>query len=578
MVLSLKEKKEQGLYCDDDRFVGTPYANGFISSFLWFLYLRDIETPNFCEFIELCGRNFEISRYAPDFFDGFRSTSVDLKEQDPLGFCTNTYYEDPFDEDTATWGFSNDGRCHDIEEFNALEKDTFSYKLPISIRMYSDEDRDDFLLAIYCRPPSQKPMNQFPGSLEQATQCIKKYVHERATKLGINVSCPGCLSVPEWYFALKSATLLATKTPSKAIIQIPVRLLNLAKAADGRKLLSALGLIESILVLPKTNQAASVETALVTLSDGAPGRHVLFYDCRSFNSQSIIHSKVDLIIDSVESTWNSPHILDDKKHCFSPQIDDGICSLLPPELSTFFPRNCYTPLQSFCSIRRGTPRSAILKLEETSDNESNNELFFYVSNSTLPNGAEIKATDITCFYDKEAVPFEYEMPEDPYVDDADIYDLACVPKTKLHALKPLDVTKSNLLISRVGTPFQVTLISDAYVIYDGYEENYTAIASCGGIIPADNTIVVTIDDNEVALFLLAYLQSNEGQEALFRVAHGNKLTQLSTRDLRNMKVPYPSPKERDEIIERYKRKQSVYSELECKIKRQGELIRNLQAD
>lgn len=577
MILSIKDKKELGLYLDEGCFAGSAYANTFISSFLWFLYLRNLDTPTFCEVIELCGRNFEMSRFCPDIFEGFGSVSIDLKAQNRLNFCTDIYYENPYDDDSSVYGYNHDGQSHTKDEFDAIAEDVFSYSLSSAIRMYSDDKRDDFFLAIYCRPPMQKPMNKFPGSFDDATRSIEQFVQKRSESLGVSVTCPCPLSIPEWYFTLKAASLLASGTPSKAVIQIPVRLLNLARATDGRKLLVELGLVESVLILPRTSQNATVDTALITLSKGEPGRGILFYDCRPFNGQPISNSKVDLIIDTINGVWNNPDITNDKKHYFAPETKDGICSLLPTESSVYFSQNCYVKLLSLCSIRRGMPRSSILKLEESIKHPEQTKLYYYVSSATLPDGANIKATAITCRRNTDTLPLS-GLPEDPYIADSDIYDLSHVAQNTLNALKPLDVSKANLLISRTGAPFRITLISNAFVILNGTDKDFTALISDGEIIPSDNTIVATFEDEETALFLLAFFQSNEGQQALLEIAHGNKLTQLSTRDLRNLKVPFPSKKERQEIVERYQRKQEIYLELQHDLKCQGELVRNIQAE
>lgn len=101
-----------------------------------------------------------------------------------------------------------------------------------------------------------------------------------------------------------SRSFLACERPNSiAVVQVSNRLLNLARAADGRRLLCQLGLLTAIVLLPNTIAANSDGYALLFLGDRKPNEPYFLFDGRSFDDKPMTSELMHQIQDSISHAY-----------------------------------------------------------------------------------------------------------------------------------------------------------------------------------------------------------------------------------------------------------------------------------
>ncbi len=477
--------------------------------------------------VELCSRDFELSRYLP--LQGLRYYGMDLNEPS----------SEPFMEDVP--GEAPRSSEHGIpkESFVPIRGDLFE---PKTLKALPDEGGPRF---VYCRPPAQKALSQLSDSVEAAKALVVPYLAERAERLcekcpEIELSSCSELSLYEWYFVFAAAKLIDGRPGSAAVIQVPTRVLNLARAADGRRLLLEYGLLGSVILLPSGIAPDSEDAALLCLTDGEPNRPVFAYDARGFGSAPLGTSDVErLVADMREARERN------EATCWIRPLenDRATCSLMPHGKEGAFDPSLYKAFGKVAAVNRGVSRSAITKLPEArAEDEYAPQDHYYLSLKPLVDGSIASANDIA-------------SPE--VISSADIYDLGWVATDDLSGIRCLDTRKTNLLITRVGPPFKLALVTPGHTCLGPDGETVDGLIDCG-IVPSDSLFYIEFEDELLATFLLAYLSSQEGQYGLAQIAHGTTLRQISPKDLRAMRVPVPPREEQERYAQAYREKQSAY--------------------
>ena len=328
--------------------------------------------------------------------------------------------------------------------------------------------------------------------------------------MNTGVKIPQQLSVGEWYFTFLAASLICTRPGSVAVIQISNRLLNLARAKDGRRLLFQLGLLDGVVLLPNSIAEESEGHSLLFLRDGEPDGPFFLFDGRSFNDKTFDTDLTRQLLDSVDRAYAD--VSNEDYWRSGDERGNGLWSFLPKSQRGSFANCDHAPFETIAKIRRGSARSAITKLPETVLN--NGEHHWYCYNAL----ASVSYSDI---YDIEGVA----------------YDATC-------KLKTLDPDAFTLLISRFGSPFKLALLLPRSTACD--------------VVPCDSMFYISFTDELLARFVLAYLSSDEGQHKLAETAHGETLNQLSPKDLQSMTIPVPPIEEQASYAREYEMKQQAY--------------------
>lgn len=480
--------------------------------------------------IELCSRDFEMSRYLP--MEGCEYYGVDLAEPSA----------EPFADAPG------EGELRSLElsisksRFIPIKGDVFG---PRTLKALPKKDGSAQL--VYCRPPAQKAISQSLETVEAAKKLLAPYVSRRAERLRaahpeMTFEDLGDLSLYESYFVFAAAALIDECPKSTAIIQVPTRVLNLARARKDRKLLLEQGLLDSVVLLPEGIAPGREEEALLCLTDGEPGRPVFTFDARPFGGARLDCERMERLVANLQAAraegtgegvhWSHP--LNDS---------EGIFSLMPDNGSSTFPPSAYVPFGKIAKINRGISRAAITKLPETKAKEDYYpQDHYYLSPRPLTDGCIASANEVVSA---------------GIVSEADIYDLGWVAEDSLGGIKTLDTRVSNLLIARVGPPFKLALVTHGETQTDSEGKPEPELLD-RFIVPSDNLFFAAIEDETLAIFLLAYLSSEEGQNELACIAHGATLSQISPKDLRAMRVPVPSREEQERLANAYKTKQRAY--------------------
>ncbi len=225
--------------------------------------------------------------------------------------------------------------------------------------------------------------------------------------------------------------------------------------------------------------------------------------------------------------------------------DRVTCSLMPHGKEGAFGASLYKAFGKVAAINRGISRSAITKLPETrAEGEYAPQDHYYLSLKPLVDGSIACANDIAS---REAI------------SSADIYDLGRVAPEDLSGIRCLDTRKTNLLITRVGPPLKLALVTPGQTCLGPSDEMVDGLID-RGIVPSDSLFYIEFEDELLATFLLAYLSSQEGQDGLAQIAHGTTLRQISPKDLRAMRVPVPPGEDQERHARAYKAKQVAYEE------------------
>ncbi len=479
--------------------------------------------------IELCCRDFEMSRYLP--LGNCRYFGIDLTAPVVPAF-----------EGDHPHAEASDGGCHAEANFTPIKGDLFN---PRALRALPKDDPSPCF--VYCRPPAQKAISQSLEAVEAAKKALSPYLCARAKRLHeshYELELDGSVdfSLYEWYFVLAAAALVDERPGSVAIIQVPTRVLNLARAREDRRIMLEYGLLDSVILLPKTTAPGCEDSALLCVTSAEPGRAVFTFDARGFEIDPQNEESARQLIAALQKARAAvPH---EGPHWRRP-LEDDICSLMPRGDTGTFPTSLYRPFSEVAAINRGVSRTAITNLAKTKEEEDYfPQDHYYLSLKPLVDGHIASANDI-------ASP--------KVVADTDVYDLGFVAANDLARIKCLETRVANLLIARVGPPFKLALVTHGQThVGPGVEtENELLDRS---IVPSDNLFFAAIADELLATFLLAYLSSQEGQDGLAGIAHGTTLSQISPKDLRAMRVPIPSKEEQKRYASAYKAKQKAYEQ------------------
>lgn len=560
MLLSRAELAELGRY----RVLGPtpePHMSKYLSDLVNSMLEKMHPGVHADRLVELCCRDFEFSRSHVDSAL-WKVLGVDKKKpsDENFKFDTCAYTEDGIEISGAVY------KCKDkttvpLSVFTAVEGNVFS----IDLNSYDGFEPDEPLL-VYCRPPEQIPLSQF-DSLDLASKRVHEFLCKRKEQLGSHVEIPDQLSASEWYYVFLAASIACSHPHSTAVIQIPNRMLNLARAADGRRLLIQLSLLDSVVILPNTIATEADGYALLFLRDGDFLKpwlgeerilSYLIYDARAYDNKAMNDELIHQILDSIDrasrgSRGPTSHVIGNET--------GGIFSLLPDTRSGGFGDDFYVPFDSIASIRRGVARSRIAKISEKKvDADAYQRLdCYYLSLKYLVDGTGIQPTDIL-----KCVP------------DSDIYDASLADRSELAKVREIDLQESTLIISRFGSPFKLALITreDPYYLYGGAVD----VLSFSRIIPSDTIFCATFDIKEkdvLPSFILAYLSSDEGQQKLLDAAHGDAVKQLAPKDLRSITIPVPPIAEQRIYADEYWEKQAAYEQALKEAKHQTESKRTL---
>lgn len=335
---------------------------------------------------------------------------------------------------------------------------------------------------------------------------------------------PSPLSVSEWYYVFLAASLTCERPDSIAVVQVSNRLLNLARAADGRRLLYQLGLLAAIVLLPNTIAANSDGYALLFLSDRKPNEPYFLFDGRSFDNKPMTSELMHQIKDSISHAY--AETTDVEHWRLGDQGAEIIWPLLHNAKSASFAEESFGRFGTVAHVRRGIPRSTLLKTTQMDLGRTDQRIdCYYLSLKHLVDGAIVGFDD---------------LPE--HVSDTDIYDMGDTDPRDFRRLKPLDEYETCILISRFGPPFKLALVVPGSMKHDSMPQEPQLCPKL--IVPCDVVFCVSLKDERLARFFLAYLSSDEGQQRLMASSHGDSLAQLSPKDLRSMTVPVP-PAERN---------------------------------
>lgn len=524
MLLSLAEQAKRGMYYIDETpsMSLEPHTSFYLSLLIEFIVQKQCPNTSINRLIELCSRNFEFSR---SYVEGPRWSvlGIDLTSPSLTGFC---FYQPVYDKKLDSWDYypyytCKARICVPSTVFTSIEGDVFSFDF---------DQREDFgpdePALIYCRPPEQLPLSKFQGSLQDANDKIIKFLSSRSDLLNTGVKIPQQLSVGEWYFTFLAASLICTRPGSVAVIQISNRLLNLARAKDGRRLLFQLGLLDGVALLPNSIAEESEGRSLLFLRDGEPDRPFFLFDGRSFNDKTFDTNLTRQLLDSVDRAYADVNNEDYWRS--GDEQGNGLWSFLPKSQRGSFANCDHAPFKTIAKIRRGSARSAITKLPETILNNGEHHWYcYYLSLKTLNDGSIIKI-------DNALASVSY----------SDIYDIEGVAYDATCKLKTLDPDAFTLLISRFGSPFKLALLLPHSTACD--------------VVPCDSVFYISFTDELLARFVLAYLSSDEGQHKLAETAHGETLNQLSPKDLQSMTIPVPPIDEQASYAREYEMKQQAY--------------------
>lgn len=513
MLLSRAEQAKLGLYHAYNQDP-EPHSSAFLANLVSFMVSKLQPTLKTHTLIELCCRDFE---FAQDYANGpaWSIWGIDLKDPESTDFRTRGTSADP--------------------SFTFTKADVFA-----STPESGAVPRTDEPTLIYCRPPEQIPLTQFEPSLEIADEHVRDFLTSRARQLQTLVDVPSPLSVSEWYYVFLAASLACERPDSIAVVQVSNRLLNLARAADGRRLLCQLGLLTAVVLLPNTIAANSDGYALLFLSDRKPNEPYFLFDGRSFDNKPMTSELMHQIQDSISYAYAKTT---DVTHWrLGDRGAEKIWPLLPSAKSTSFAEESFVRFGSVADIRRGIPRSTLLKMPQMGLSRTDRRIdCYYLSLKHLVDGTVIGFED---------------LPE--RVSDTDIYDMGDTDPGLFYRLKPLGEYETCILISRFGPPFKLTLVVPGSMRREPVPQKPQLCPKL--IVPCDVVFCASFKDELLARFFLAYLSSDEGQQKLLASSHGDSLAQLSPKDLRSMTVPVPGRAEQERYALEYEAKQRAYED------------------
>lgn len=552
--------------------------------------------------IELCSRYFELSRYMNMPDHDFYAVDLEKPKKADKPDETNEPQDDYVPQDN----------------YVLVEGNLFA---PKTLKALTAKDGAHL---IYCRPPAQKAISKSDDLVEGAEKLVRPYLVKRAQRLreeypdfDFELDMAPAPSLLEWYYVYAAAALIDEQPGSVAVMQVPLRALELARAGRDRRLLLNLGLVDSVVLLPSSIARNASETVLLCLTDGEPQRPVFIYDARDLDNAPMKIEAIDQLVENLAQAHGEERR---EGACWVNPLeqDATLCSLMPQEKPGIFPSDCYVPFSRLSVINRGIPRSTIEGLEENAqiDPDRPPELHYYLSLKTFTDGQVVGLGAIADLAD--------HSPEDTY-------DLRLVDQDSRKGVKCLDTKVANLLIARASAPFKLALVlgsaqpnprnsaaqnnpaddevptyyyedaftfdpedsdpqnisDDDYRAYyfeeahtydptivppdDSFNDAEEVEQEMGAfdlrIIPSDNLFYVPVEDELYARFLLAYFSSQEGQDKLKQITRGAALPQISLKDLRAMNVPVPSQETQLQVAEAYAKKQAAYEQALAQVER-----------
>lgn len=444
---------------------------------------------------------------------------------------------------------------------------------------------------VYCQPPINGAMSAFSDRAE-ADRMLASLAGSSPNLPALAAHTP---TAPEWYYLY--AALCACGEQGRAVVRVPSRLLNLARMSADRALLLRAHLVEQVILLPKLPFEAGeapVESALIVLSHH--NDHARFIDGRHLSATEHARSDDDLAHNAQRS--RPPHGVLEQP--FDMTAFDTITDVVrrlhaepnaprapwimeqtPEQLAAdayplmpfsyvsraFEPEN-YVELGQHFTVRRGTPRKAIASLAATAVTPDAAQPYtpqdhYYLSLKALIDG--------------QTLPIERTA---HIADPSDTYDLGACPLDALHALKTLSDDDFHVLIARTGTPFKVALLTpceEAPFDPSAPDTRQPVWRDVRAAVLADSALSLTPKSGGTCLpeFLLAFLSTDEGQALLRTVAHGTTTPQLSSGDVRRMRIPVPAIADQEHFVERYRAKQAAYEDALAESRRLQEQKRTL---
>lgn len=505
--------------------------------------------------IELCSRDLrqldELSRYNPQgCYIGIDRTPASMRSSLDDG-------DEAADRPLTYHGV-------DATHFHPVCCDVFTYV------SQPRHEHDPESARVYCRPPINGPMSKF----DYRATADRMLASLAASSPEYHALAAHTPTAPEWYYLY--AALCACGPRGRAVVRVPSRLLNLARMKSDRKLLLGLHLIERVILLPKLPFAAAqapMDSALIVLSHN--NSHVSFLDgshltdtsaggpqCNnrpvSANANGLLDRPFDgfafdTLLDAVVAERDNSTSLDTPwaLQRTTEQLAADTWSLMPfSYVSRAFSRENYEELGNHFTVQRGTPRKTLETLASTTGN-IDPQLYtphdhYYLS--------------LKPFVDGQSMPVEHVA---KIVGQPDVYDLGEHDSGELKSLKVLSDDETHLLLARTGIPFKIALVmpceepsfdpSDPEAVQPVWRDVCSAVL-------ADSAFSLTPKHDGACLpeFLLAFLSTDEGQALLRTSAHGASIPQLSSGDVRRMRIPVPNRAEQQRFIARYRSKQQAY--------------------
>lgn len=523
--------------------------------------------------IELCSRDLdqlnELSRCNPQgSYTGIDRAAASLRP-----------YLDPDTEDTdcplTDYGV-------EAARFHPVRADVFAYVAQLR------RERPHESALVYCQPPANGAMNKFA---DRAT-ADRMLAPMAAASPDFRMLAAHTPTAPEWHYLY--AALFACGPQGRVVVRVPERLLNLARMRPDRKLLISSRLVECVILLPKlpfhAGQAPH-DSALIVLSHD--NDRVSFLDGRHLGSTAaeaqstdgrtvstypsglIDHPfdtiAFDTLLDALQGARAGKPAADTpwKLWRTTEQLTDDSWSLMPfTYVSRAFDRENYEELGRHFTVQRGTPRKTLASLAEFAPSSDDERSYFPMTCHYL---------SLKPFVDGQTVTIENVA---HLVGEPDTYDASACPPDAFKPLKTLSDDEPHVLIARAGTPFKAALLTpceeppfnpgDPYVVQPVWRDVRTAVL-------ADSALGLTPKPDGACLpeFLLAFISTDEGQALLSTVAHGTSTPQLSSGDVRRMRIPVPDRAEQERFIERYRAKQAAYEEARAESLRLQALKRTL---
>lgn len=174
-------------------------------------------------------------------------------------------------------------------------------------------------------------------------------------------------------------------------------------------------------------------------------------------------------------------------------------------------------------------------------------------------GAQIKADELDDLISKEPTGVQYLMLAD--VQDGLISKELPYLKNLDRRLEKYCLHDKNIIISKNGAPFKKAVAR--------VRDNQRILAN-------GNLYVLEVDETKInPYFLMAYLESEQGSEALNAIAVGTALINIPVEGLRKLRIPLPSLAIQNEIAQEYEEKLKLVKKLKLKLEMELKELRGV---